>query len=104
MYDVSDRYLDAFKAPARHITGKVECETESGTITMAPNGSLVNFIIEKTAPKGKLFGFAVSQKITIEAIGILDSIKRGDKLVPSIESLDYTDDVVLMPHFYVDTV
>ena len=104
MYNVSDRYLNAFKAPARHITGKVECETENGTITMAPNGSLVNFTIEKTAPKGKLFGFAVSQKITIEAIGILDSIKRGDKLVPSIESLDYTNDVVLMPHFYVDTV
>lgn len=104
MYNVSDSYLDAFKAPSRHIYGQVECQTQNGSITMAPNGSLIKFSIEKTAPKGKLFGFAVSQKITIEAIGIFENIKRGDKLIPSIESTDYNTDVVLLPYFYVDTV
>jgi hypothetical protein len=104
MYNVSKSYLDAYKTPSRRIVGSVECETQEGTITMAPNGSLVSFIIEKTAPKGKLFGFAVSQKITIEAIGILDTIRKGDKLIPSIECSDYTAEQVLLPYFYVDTI
>lgn len=104
MYNVSDAYLDAYKVPARHIIGAVECQTENGPLTLAASSNLVNFTIEKTAPKGKLFGFAVSQQITIEAIGILDTIKRGDKLIPSIESADYNEDVVLLPHFYVDTI
>ena len=104
MYNISDSYLDAYKAPARHIVGRVECQTQNGLVNMESNGSLIKFTIEKTSPKGKLFGFAISQKITIEAIGILDTIKRGDKLIPSIESADHNEEEVLLPHFYVDTV
>jgi hypothetical protein len=104
MYNISDSYLDAYKAPARHIVGRVECQTQNCLINMESNGSLIKFTIEKTSPKGKLFGFAISQKITIEAIGILDTIKRGDKLIPSIESADHNEEEVLLPHFYVDTV
>lgn len=105
MYNVSDSYLDAYKAPARRIIGAVVCHSSNGgVINMMPQTNLVNFVIEKTAPKGKLFGFAVSQKITIEALGVLDTVKKGDKLVPSIESADYSGEEVLLPHFFVDTV
>lgn len=104
MYSVADAYLDAFKAPARQITGSVACETDNGAIDIAPDGSLIKFTIEKTSPNGKLFGFAVSQKITIEALGILDTIKKGNKLIPTLGSKDYTDEAIDLPYFYVDTI
>lgn len=104
MYDVSDSYLDAFKSKARRINGAVVCVTDSGDYTMAPNGNLISFTIEKTAPQGKLFGFAISQKITIEVIGILDNIKKGNRLIPSIHIKDLDEEELLLPYFYIDTV
>ena len=104
MLSVSVNYLEAFKAPARQITGSVICETANGSLEIKSDGSLINFKIEKTAPQGKLFGFTVSQKITIEAIGALSTIQKGDRLIPSIKSKDYTAENVDLPYFYVDTV
>lgn len=103
MYNVPDSYLDAFKTPSRQIAGYINVTTNSGLIRIDPDASLVKFTIEKTSPKGKLFGFAVSQKITIESLGILDNIKKGNKLEPYIYSKD-EDYRVNLPYFYVDTI
>lgn len=104
MYNVSDSYLDAFKTPSRQIAGSIVCDTDNGPVYLKPEGSLIKFIIEKTSPKGKFFGFAVTQKITIEAIGILDSVKKGNRITPTIESKDYNGEEVLLPYFYVDSI
>lgn len=98
--------LDAYKANARQITGKVIYYNLAGEpVELAPEGDLVSFSIEKTAPSGKLFGFALSQKITVEALKIHDGIQKGTKLVPylGIVSNDVETNIEL-PYFYVDTV
>lgn len=104
MFEISDAYLDAYKAPSRRVIGSVNCETDSGVISITPENDLVSFTIEKTAPKGKLFGFAISQKIIIEALGILDTIRKGNKLIPSIGLVGFEDEVISLPYFYVDTI
>lgn len=104
MYSVTTDYLNAFKAPARRVTGSIVCKTSNNKIiNIEPEGNLISFKIEKTAPQGKLFGFAVSQKITIEALGAIE-LQKGDRLTPSIQSKDYAMSVSTFPYFYVDTV
>jgi hypothetical protein len=103
LLDVSNEYLDLFKAPARHIYGLVSYIHDGATYSISPTNNLKSFKIERTSPEGKFFGFAVSQKITIEAIGPIDNVQKGDKLIPSIGLKDL-DENLLMPYFYVDTV
>jgi hypothetical protein len=103
LLDVSYDYLDLFKAKSRHITGSITYINNGNQYVLAPNDNLKSFKIEKTSPNGKFFGFAVSQKITIEAIGIIENIQKGDKLIPSIGIKDFDEDL-LLPYFYVDTI
>jgi hypothetical protein len=103
LLDVSYDYLDLFKAKSRHITGSITYINNGNQYVLAPNDNLKSFKIEKTSPNGKFFGFAVSQKITIEALGIIDNIQKGDKLIPSIGIKDFDEDL-LLPYFYVDTI
>ena len=103
MLDVTDEYLDLFKAPSRHIKGSITYINNGNQYELAPDNNLKSFKIEKTSPNGKFFGFAVSQKITIEAIGIIDNIQKGDKLIPSVGIKEHDEDL-LLPYFYVDTI
>lgn len=104
MFDISDNYLTAYKALSRRVNGSVVCQTDNGVVNINPNDSLVKFTIEKTSPNGKMFGFAVSQKITIETLGVLNNIKKGNRLIPSINLVGYENEHIELPYFYVDTV
>lgn len=104
MLITNPNYINAYKSQAREITGKVSYEAADGSLVdLTPDGDLVSFSIEKTAPSGKLFGFAVSQKITVEVLGIHEAIQKGTKLVPFIGAASTTENVEL-PHFYVENI
>lgn len=95
-------YLNSYKTPKRELEGYITYTQDEVEHTLAANGQLVSFKIERTAPEGKIFGFAVSQKISIEALGIVD-IKKGTELNPVIKIKD-SEEIVALPHFFVDTV
>ena len=65
--------------------------------------TLAGFTIENSVPKGKFFGFAVSQKLTIEIVNELLTLEKGTKLQPYISIKD-AEDYPTLPYFYVDTV
>ena len=103
MLNTTAEYLNSFKTAARHIAGSIKYVHSGVEYELPASGGLKSFTIEKTSPQGKLFGFAVSQKITIEALGVYENIQKGDKLIPSVGIKDATNNVEL-PNFYVDTV
>lgn len=102
MLSGSSESLAAYKALARSVTGGVFIY-EGSTVadTIAAKGSLKQLKIERTAPKGKFFGFAVSQKLTFEIIGIYP-LDKGTKVKPYISIVDYT--APEQPYFFVDKV
>jgi hypothetical protein len=105
MFAISDATLAAYKSQARNLTGYVSIRsTKTGTTTqLLPNRELVKFTIEKTSPTGKLFGFAVSQKITIEITGTTTA-QKGFLIIPVIYPKDRSEYELTLPYFYVDTV
>lgn len=96
-------YLNAYKAPARQIYGKVSYQIDNTVFDIKPDGGLVSFSIEKTPVSGKLFGTAITQKITVECLGILSDIQKGTKLVPFLSN-DATGVQVDLPNFYVSNI
>lgn len=104
MLITDNAYLEAYRTPARELTGKITYELPDGTIKeILPAGDLISFSIEKATPSGKLFGFAASQKIKVVALGIHDDIQKGTKLVPSLGVIGEAQTAEL-PYFYVDTI
>lgn len=95
MFDIN---IAPYKSVSRQITGAIHHINNE----INPDGQLVKYTIEKTAPNGKMFGFIVSQLIRVEAIGNIDNIQKGDKLAPTIGIKDGEE--VELPNFYVDEV
>lgn len=95
MFDIN---IAPYKTVSRQITGVIHHINNE----INPDGQLVKYTIEKTAPNGKMFGFIVSQLIRVEAIGNIDNIQKGDKLTPTIGIKDGEE--VELPNFYVDEV
>lgn len=106
MYPIGDAGLDAYKSPARQITASIRYRSSVNNelVYLNPEDNLVNFTVERTSPTGKLFGFAVSQKITIEAVGSVTNLKKGTALTTTIQPKEVSDGMVVLPTFYVDTV
>lgn len=103
MLNTNTSYLAAYKTSSRELVGSVTCQLSSSQLEIKADNNLISFQIEKTTPKGKLFGFAVSQKITVEALGILDGIQKGDTLIPTL-GIKGESSFVDLPHFYVDSI
>lgn len=103
MLNTNTAYLASFKERSRRIAGKVSYEYDGELVDIAPENELVSFSIEKTSPDGKFFGFAISQKITIEALGILENVHKGTKLVPFL-GIKESAETVTLPNFYVEEV
>lgn len=102
MLSGSSESLAAFKEPSRHVTGGVFIyEGSSVADTLTAKTTLKQLKIERTAPKGKFFGFAVSQKLTFDVIGKYP-LDKGTKIKPYINIVDNT--VPEQPYFFVDKV
>ena len=99
MLNTTAEYLSSFKTAARHIAGSISY-IHSGT-TYTPD-NLKSFKIERATPQGKLFGFAIAQKITVEVLGVVSNIQKGDKIIASVGIKDATTNVDL-PNFYVES-
>lgn len=94
--------LAAYKELYREVSGGVKIYDETGATVsqeLLPTGSLVSFTIDKTAPNGKFFGFAVTQKLQIEILGKLP-LAKGTKLAPYLHTKE-TESPTL-PFFYVE--
>jgi hypothetical protein len=96
-------YLNSFKTAARQITGYISYRDDDEIFYIDPDANLTSIKIERVTPNGKFFGFAVSQKMTVEAIGIVPRIKKGAHIWPTI-GIKGSNDNVYLPSFYVDTV
>lgn len=98
----SSELLAAFKESARRVTGGVFIyEGSDVATTVGANGTLKQLKIERTAPKGKFFGFAVTQKLTFEMVGIYP-LDKGTKVKPYISTVG--NNASEQPYFFVDTV
>ena len=97
MLNPSYTYLNSYKAAARQVTGRVSYTLDGTDYVIRPDGTLSKIIIEKSSPQGKLFGFAVSQKLTVEVLGILE-LPKGTRLIPEIFIKD-SEDIVELPYF-----
>lgn len=96
-------YVDLFKQPARQVYGQIKVRYGGEDLALfTPDTNLVSFSIEKTAPNGKVFGFAISQKITVEVLGIIDTVQKGYGLLPTLGIRD--GESVELPYFYVDSI
>ena len=102
MLTTNTTLINAFKEPAREITGGVRIY-EGSTIsqTLLPTDTLVSMTINRTAPAGKFFGFAVAQQLTIEVLGKLE-LAKGTQLWPYLGTKGATE--ASLPFFYVDSV
>ena len=110
MLTIDTNKLATFLGLRREVTGGVHIyETlpdgsgSSVTRTLLPSETLAGFTIENSVPKGKFFGFAVSQKLTIEIVNELLTLEKGTQLQPYLSIKDAVDCPTL-PYFYVDTV
>lgn len=100
MLSVNAESLAAFKALSRQITGGVHIYKDSTlSDTLLPTETLSKIVIERTAPQGKFFGFAVIQKLTFEVIGSYP-IAKGTRVKPYINAVGSS--VPEQPFFYVD--
>lgn len=103
MLTLDTNKLASFLGLRREVTGGVQVYNGSSvTDTLLPSGKLASFTIENSAPQGKFFGFAVSQKLTIELIE-QRSMAKGTKLQPYLAIKD-NNDYPALPYFYVDSV
>ena len=110
MLTIDTNKLATFLGLRREVTGGVHIyETlpdgsgSSVTRTLLPSETLAGFTIENSVPKGKFFGFAVSQQLTIEIVNELLTLEKGTQLQPYLSIKDAVDCPTL-PYFYVDTV
>ena len=97
--------LAAFIGLRREVTGSVNIyEGVSATVTrtLLPSETLASFTIENSIPKGKFFGFAVSQKLTVTLINETSAIEKGTKLIPFLGIKG--QEAQMLPAFFVDTV
>lgn len=102
MLNVSTETLAALKQPAREMNGGVDVYAGSSVSkTFLPSETLVQFAIDRVVPTGKFFGYAISQKLTIELIG-KDSVDKGTRVQPYI-GLKSAEQAYL-PNFFVDSV
>jgi hypothetical protein len=99
LLNTTSQYLNSFKTTSREIAGSVKY-IHNGT-TYTPK-DMKSFKIERTSPHGKFFGFALAQKITVEVLGVIDNIQKGDRLIPSIGIKNASTNVIL-PNFYVES-
>ena len=102
MLNPSATYLNTYKTPSRQVVGRIKYELDGVEYSLNPEDNLISIVIEKTSPQGKIFGFALSQKITIEALGTV-SIPKGTRLIPEI-FIRNTENIVELPYFYLDTI
>lgn len=102
MLTTNTTLINAFKEPARELTGGVRIYAGS-TIsqTLLPTDTLVSMTINRTAPAGKFFGFAVAQQLTVEVLGKI-SLAKGTKLGPYLGTKEQNP--AILPFFYVDSV
>lgn len=103
MLTLDTNKLASFLGLRREVTGGVVVYDGSSVAdTLLPGGKLASFTIENSVPKGKFFGFAVSQKLTIELIE-QRSMEKGTKLQPYL-AIKGNEDYPALPYFYVDSV
>jgi hypothetical protein len=106
MWNINDDVYYALKAPAREITGALTyfSPVDNEQKWIYADG-IKNFTIEKTSPSGKLFGFAVSQKITIELVGSVTDIKKGVSISPFVYPKGYSSTSAgILADFYTESV
>lgn len=99
MFDINKT---PYKSVSRQIVGAIRYINNETEYEINPEGQLIKYTIERTAPNGKLFGFIVSQLIRIEVAGVLGNIQKGDKLIPTIGVKN--GELVELPNFYVSEV
>jgi hypothetical protein len=98
--------MSYYKAPSRQLTGSVYVLVDKDSHTaldypLSCYDNLVSFKIETIVPKGKLFGFVVIQKLTIEALGEIN-IPKGYVLEPNVNA-NYMS-LEKLGKFYVDSI
>ncbi|MBR5823804.1 MAG: hypothetical protein IKY67_06645 [Paludibacteraceae bacterium] len=91
-----------YKTVSRQITGAIHYVNNNVEHEISPDGQLVKYTIERTAPKGKFFGIIISQLIRVEVAGIVSNIQKGDKIIPTIGIKDGEE--AKLPNFYVTDV
>ena len=102
MYTHTAEQLAAFKKPAREVFGGVNIYSGSTVSSvLLPDDTLMSIKIERSAPNGKFFGFAASQKMTIEVLGVL-KLDKDTIIQPYFGAEDF--EPILYPYFYVDSV
>lgn len=95
-------YLDQYKTPSREVKGQIIYLGDEGQGVIAPYTNLQSFKIEGISPNGKFFGFAITKRIVIEVLGVLE-IPKGTKLIPTIYSIGTDIRQIELPNFYVDS-
>ena len=93
MRTVDKKAHDFYNSPGRTVKAEVAWgPNEKLTfLTFKPETTLVKFTIENTIPKGKFFGYIVSQKLTLEVLGNY-GFTRGDVLRPKFTHA-HTDEI-----------
>lgn len=97
--------LATFLGLRREVTGSVNIyQGDSATVTrtLLPSETLAGFTIENSIPKGKFFGFAVSQKLTVNLVNETLSIAKGTKLIPFLGVKD--GEAQMLTAFFVESV
>ena len=104
MLTLDTNKLASFLGLRREVTGgvKIYDATNAVTRTLLPSETLAGFTIENSVPKGKFFGFAVSQKLTVNLVNETTSIEKGTKLIPYLGVKD--GEPQTLTAFFVDSV
>lgn len=102
MLTTNTSLINAFKEPAREVTGGVRIY-EGSTIsqTLLPTDTLANVTINRSAPAGKFFGFTIAQQLTVEVLGKIN-LAKGTQIQPYMGIKGQTP--AELPYFYVDSV
>lgn len=98
MLTTNTTVLNYYKKANRQFDATI---TINGNSYLVPYQTLVSFSIERSVPNGKFFGYAVSQKVTIEVLGT-STAKKSDSIDITIGGLNQNQ--ATLPRFYVDTV
>lgn len=106
MLTLDTNKLAAFLGLRREVTGSIKIYGNGDatvTDTLLPSETLASFTIESSVPKGKFFGFAATQKLTINLVNETLSLAKGTKLIPQITAKGVEDNTLLSA-FFVETV
>ena len=98
MLTTNTTVLNYYKKADRQFDATV---TINGNSYLVPYQTLVSFSIERSVPNGKFFGYAVSQRVTIEVLGT-STAKKYNSIDIAIGGLHQNQ--ATLPRFYVDTV